>query len=261
MQSKSKFRRYYTLIKNFSNWPQYLRFKAVESKPSFNFQLRDSFSIRVPRQMLSPFRECFFDHIYLKHLPDEALNFRNPTIVDIGANVGFYSLFMFSRYPQASIYSFEPMPFNFSTLQDYQKTYPSFDWHIDSRAVSASDQAITLHASKLDAFTTMASVFDASYNTERIEVEAITLPQILSTYRIEHIDILKLDCEGSEYAIVYTLPEELLKKVSVMMIETHQGAQAEESTDAMVAYLRKHGFALNYLHEGKSGYIWAWRPY
>ncbi len=130
--------------------------------------------------MLSPFRECFFDQIYLKHLPPKVLAQDRPVIVDIGANAGFFSLFMFSQYPDATIYSFEPMPFNFQVLAGYQATYPSFNWHVHQQAVNQSNETITLHATYLDAFTTMASVFDSTGRTQQIEVAAISLADLVS---------------------------------------------------------------------------------
>lgn len=260
MPAKNKFRRYTNLLRDFSNWPQYLGFKAFGRKDFFDFQLRDSFTIRVPRQMLSPFRECFFDQIYLKHLPREVLALDRPVIVDIGANAGFFSLFMFSRYRNVTVYSFEPMPFNFQVLNEYHAAYPSFDWHIHQQAVSNSKEPIILHATYLDAFTTMATVFDAPGNRQQIEVEATSLSDIISENAINRIDILKLDCEGAEYSILYALPPELLKKVRTLMIETHQGSGNDENLDALTSFLEQHGFALHVLAEEKSGYIWAWMP-
>ena len=210
--------------------------------------------------MLSPFRECFFDQIYFKHLPAHVLAQDRPVVVDVGANVGFFSLFMFYRYPNATVHSFEPMPFNFQTLNKYRAAYPSFDWHIHQQAVSDADTPITLHATYLDAFTTMATVFDVPGDSQQIEVEATSLSDAMSKNAIKRIDVLKLDCEGAEYRILYALPPELLKKIGMLIIETHQGTQADENTRALASYLEQHGFALHFLAEEKSGYIWAWTP-
>ena len=260
MPAKNKFRRYSNLLRDFSNWPRYLWFKAFSGADFFDFRLRNSFTIHVPRQMLSPFRECFFDQIYLKHIPRDGLALDRPVIVDIGANAGFFSLFMFSQYPNATVYSFEPMPFNFQALTEYHTAYPSFDWHIHQQAVSNSNEPVTLHATYLDAFTTMATVFDVPGNSQQIEVEATSLSDIILENAINRIDILKLDCEGAEYSILYALPPEILKKIGVLMIETHQGTQGNENTLALKSYLEQHGFALHFLAEEKSGYIWAWMP-
>ena len=41
----------------------------------------------------------------------------SPTIIDIGANAGFFSLFAASRFPGARIFSYEPIEGNFRQLQ------------------------------------------------------------------------------------------------------------------------------------------------
>ena len=53
------------------------------------------------------YREIFEDQTYLRHgiqLRDDAV------VLDIGANIGLFSLFVTSRCSRASIYAFEPGP-------------------------------------------------------------------------------------------------------------------------------------------------------
>lgn len=260
MEGKNKVRRYKNLVKNFSNWPSYLMFKMLGHQSSFNFQLKNSFSIQVPRNMLGTFRECFFDEIYTKKFPAQALHFQAPTVIDVGANVGYFSLFMFHLYPKAKVYSFEPMPFNYKVLKDYHDSYSAFHWETFPQAISNNNQPITLHASSLDSYTTMASIFEQPTSNKTIQIECSTIPQLLDSHNLKAIDILKLDCEGAEYSILYSLPEEILKNTKVLMIETHKGTQPAENTMAMKSYLEKHGFSLHCLDAGKEGYIWAWMP-
>jgi hypothetical protein len=37
----------------------------------------------------------------------------------------------------------------------------------------------------------------------------------------ERIDLLKMDCEGSEYEIMFNTPVELISRINVMLIEVH----------------------------------------
>ncbi|MEM9671169.1 MAG: FkbM family methyltransferase [Cyclobacteriaceae bacterium] len=259
MSAKDKSRRYRNLIQHFRNWPQYLWFKASNLGDVFSFKLRESFSVEVEREMLSAFKECFFDQIYLKHIPNRFLQFKSPTIIDIGANVGFFSLFMFYLYPKAKLLSFEPMPFNFQVLEKYQTKYADFDWHIEQKAISSEDQKITLHVSKIDSYTTMATIFESSNTTKNLEVEAVSLQQVIRGHAIEGIDILKLDCEGSEYSILYSLPPDTIKKIKVLIVETHEGNKPEETNKELVKFLQNSGFRLYSQPDGYTGYIWGWK--
>lgn len=261
MHAKNKVRRYYNLIRKFSNWRQYLLFKIFSRKDSFNFQLRNSFCIDVPKQFLSAFKESFFDEIYSRKLPDTILENKEKEIivVDIGANVGYFSLFMFSQFPKARIYAFEPMPYNYKLLDQCRKKYHHFRLHTANKAISDTNSTIVLHASKIDGYTTMASIFHRSTNDKIINVEAMTLENVMKKYNLNQIDFLKLDCEGAEYSILYSIPKAVLEKVSVITVETHKGMKADENTFSLKRYLEQNKFKLEYLDEGRTGYIWAWK--
>ena len=60
------------------------------------------------------YREIFEDQCYLRHgitLGEAA------TVIDIGANIGLFSLFVRSRCPSASVFAFEPSPAAFRALR------------------------------------------------------------------------------------------------------------------------------------------------
>jgi predicted O-methyltransferase YrrM len=53
-------------------------------------------------------------------LPEE---FKPKVILDIGANIGITSLYYANKYPEAKIYSFEPVPVNYELLEKNLKEY------------------------------------------------------------------------------------------------------------------------------------------
>ena len=50
---------------------------------------------------------------------------------------------------------------------------------------------------------------------------SITLDQIFDKYNIQHCKLLKMDCEGSEYEILYNTTQETLKKCENLRAEFH----------------------------------------
>lgn len=174
--------------------------------------------------------------------------------------MGFFSLFMFSRYPEAKVYSYEPMPFNYAQLNKYKEHYSQFAWQPEQRAVADHRDGLVLHSSTIDGFSTMASVFQADQKGERIEVETLTLEDVFKKYDLEKVDLIKLDCEGSEYAILYQAPKALLDSIALMSIETHPGTKEGENHDAMITFLKGMGMQLKEQRNSDgTGYIWAWR--
>lgn len=257
MSLAHKINRYSTLISNFKNWPAFLAFKS-SNKGSFHFKMRNGFEIEVTRKMLPPFKESFFDGIYLKHFPQGKMP-NEPTIIDIGANVGFFSLAMFSQFPGAKVVAFEPMPFNFNQLKTYQGSY-DFNWKIEHMAVADNNDGLTLFSSTIDGFSTMAGVFASDGRGEKIEVPTVTLDQVMFQNEIERIDLLKLDCEGSEYSILYGLTDAFFDKINLMSIESHPGSGKNENHDSLLLFLKSKAYhTKDQMNSDGTGYIWAWK--
>lgn len=257
--SKNKVERYRNLVRHVANWPSYLLFKMLDHQKSFRFKLREAFAVEVDRRMLPSFKESFFDNIYLRALPEQLLRKNRPVILDVGANAGFFSLNMFYHFPGARILAYEPVPYNFEILKSYQQSYQDFNFHVFQEAVSGENSTLKLNLSKLDGYTTMASIFESESRSHQIEVPARSLETILGQQQIEQVDILKLDCEGAEYEILYQAPDPVFEQIRAMSIETHEGPGDAENLPALKGFLEKKGFATEALEEGKYSYLWAWK--
>ncbi len=260
-KSKNKLIRYQNLIKKVDNWKSYLLKKIIGFNKAFEFKIKGFGKIKVPKNMLGPFRENFLDNIYYRYIPENILKSKaNPVIVDIGANVGYFSLATFSNFKNATVYAFEPHPYCFNVLKDYQKEFKNYSWNIVNKAVGGENGELYLNTSSTDEFTTMSSIFKGKNNNEGFSVEVIKLDSFIDKEKIEAIDFIKLDCEGSEYDILYALPENLFKKINSMCIEIHKGNGENQNINALNTHLKNVGYQTKTLDEGTyTGYIWAWR--
>ena len=82
-----KLQRYGAIFKELKNWPEYLAFKVgVHPGKDFVFTFKDGHVYRVPKKMIGPFRECFFDDQYMLHFDQQGFP-KDPVIFDVGANV------------------------------------------------------------------------------------------------------------------------------------------------------------------------------
>ncbi|MBC8321625.1 MAG: FkbM family methyltransferase [Bacteroidetes bacterium] len=250
-------RRILNNISNHSNWFSYYIFKYTSSKKKeFTFKCRSGLKIIVPQRLLQTYKECFFDETYFKGLPKSIVGKQIKTVVDIGANVGYFSLFMLANFPKAKVIAFEPMPVNFKLLSKYMQENSTLDFAVINKAVSSKGQgSITLNYDSTDSFTTDASIFDASSRADSIEVKTTCLQDIIYDNKLDNIDFLKLDCEGSEYAILYDAPTSILNKISIMSIETHSGKEENENAVSLINYLKNNAFKINF----KNDIIWAWK--
>ena len=127
---------------------------------------------------------------------------------------------------------------------------------IFNKAVSQDNQeVITLHYENSDSFTTSASIFGNNNREYQLTVDATSLKAIITDNSLDKIDFIKIDCEGSEYEILYSTPSEIFDQISVMSIETHKGSKENENIKALASFLESNKFNI-YV---KRDIIWAWK--
>jgi len=248
--------RYYNLIRNLSNWWLYVAFKcgAVDVEPLV-FRTRNGIVIQVPQRLLHTFKEIFMDECYVRdldpHVPE------TPTIIDVGANVGYFSLFAVSRFANARIFSFEPLPSNFRLLDTHRRLNARWRLTCLEKAVAGHDGVITLSYNANDSFSTSATLRGTSgENQETIDVSCVTLQDVFEEFDLNTCDLLKMDCEGAEFDILYNCPSEYLRRVKRITMEVHADATPGHTIEALEEYLKDHGFVLR---RRPVGMLWATR--
>jgi FkbM family methyltransferase len=249
--------RYYRLLRNIANWPLFFAVKlGLVRRNPFLFVTRRGIRIEVWLRLLQTFKEIFMDEGYLRDLPLPLPE--NPTVIDIGANAGYFSLFALSRFDGARVYSFEPIPANFRLLQRNRELNPGQRWFCAQKAVSGQAGEALLAFDSTDEFSTGATVIAerGAIQKDRIRVPAVTLPEILEENGLERCDLIKIDCEGGEYGILYPCSPELLARFDRMALEVHVGPGPEQNVDALESFLRKNGFVTR---QRPLGMLSAWR--
>jgi FkbM family methyltransferase len=140
-------------------------------------------------------------------------------IVDAGANIGLTTLYFARMYPQAKIYAIEPESENFILLQKNTRLYPNI---VCIRAAlwnqNGSVKLYDRHTGQWG-----FSVFgdNESHGHFINEIQGMTFAGFMKQYNIEHVDILKMDIEGSEKE-VFTESGSWIDHVGVIAVELHE---------------------------------------
>ena len=138
---------------------------------------------------------------------------KDPQVVlDIGANVGFYSRLILEKYKEVELYSFEPVPQVFDCMQKNLACYANRDVKLFNLAFGAGKE---LRKMKFDPGNTLISSLGNSGN---IEVDVTTLDEFCKENAINKIDILKIDVEGFEHEVLQGA-QSVLKNVRYLMLE------------------------------------------
>ena len=191
-----------------------------------------SYGIEIPHDVCyDVMREIFQGGLYEWKLPLGP----KPVIVDIGANVGFASLYFAIRYPDARIICIEPDESNYACLKRNLAAFKGRVKCIKAAAWSRNGVVRLRPAESIDSYV--------SSNGGEV-VKAIRLDGLMGREGIKKIDLLKLDAEGSELQILEGLGSQLAKVKSIIG-EIHLW-KVEESK--FKKWLTSRGFKLALWH-------------
>lgn len=140
-----------------------------------------------------------FDEIFVHDHYRLEIDHAAATVVDLGANIGLFSLYAHMRMPNATIYAVEADPTTFEVLAK-NLTINSL-----TTSIHAIQLAISSQTGKVPFFCTQTSGWSSLYNLRGAEqgkaaqVDAMSLSSFCKDHHIDGIDFLKIDIEGAEY--------------------------------------------------------------
>jgi FkbM family methyltransferase len=213
--------------------------------PERNMSLR----IKQPFEAVVCLRENTFDFITLeevvleqvyraipKHVP------RCQRIIDLGANIGLTCLYLAACYPTARIAAVEPLLQNYTLLTKNVADLIKAGRCLPMQAaVWSSEKTLVFEqpeiAQRYNAYRVQQPTPDASYS---LNVDGLTVQNIMDRADFPEVDILKVDIEGAESEL---LKGDLgwLDHTGAIAIEFHGDARTTSKFDDIV---REHQFAI-----------------
>lgn len=185
-----------------------------------------------------------FKEIFLEKEYDLALKNKPNLIVDVGANVGYASIFFACKYPEAEIIAVEPEQGNFAILKRNIEPYSNIQ-AIKSGVWSKSGYL------KIENPQDAECAFQFKYTEESTgNIKCLTIGDILNTSNYNYIDLLKIDIEGAEKEL-FSQNTEWLKDVGALNIELHDRFKPG-CKESFLSAINQYGFTghedgLNYI--------------
>lgn len=214
-------------------------------------------------------KETFLDRFYEKFGVSIGEGW---TIIDIGGGIGDFTIFVAAQHPKNVVYAFEPTPESFALLQENlelnriqnAQIFPQAIWSEDGQVMIDTTVGepgqFTSHAAQDLPASTPAPGPQSTAAAGKLVAPSLSLAQALEATGLGHCNLLKIDCEGAEYEILFNTPDAILGRIERIIMEYHN--VGEYTHVDLERFLRSKGFAVktypNYVHD-YLGYLYASR--
>jgi FkbM family methyltransferase len=224
------------------------------------YRLRNSDLVVVLRHHtpdLTALDQVFCEEIYALPPPvARALERLGPRlrVVDLGANIGLFAAYMLERFPQARITAFEPDPFNADILRKCVRANAATkaSWNVIEACAATEDGTIEFFAGQY---------LESGLVPPNRGAASSSVPAVDVFRHLGDIDLLKLDIQGGEWAIVRD-PRFPRVPATAIALEYHpqlgpSSCPREEVTRVLV----DAGYTIEPFVEKAPGLgeLWAWR--
>jgi FkbM family methyltransferase len=166
--------------------------------------------------------EVYKKQVYVPYLPT---NKEGKICVDIGANVGL-TAYYFSQYFE-KVYAVEPSEQHLEALNTMILQNKCENIVVIPYAISNENGKVKFYHNTNQTMFSLESVVNDKNDFE--EVNTLTIDSLMEKYALDHIDVLKLDCEGSESQVVTSVGfQKVAPKIKAILGEWHNWTQMNQ---------------------------------
>lgn len=178
-------------------------------------------------------------------------------VIDIGANIGIFTMQVKRNAPDAAVYAVEAIPDTFHVLERNVESLGRSDVHVYNAAMGSQDHgemtftfypnmpgnSTVNRALKDDNKPVMDQIFgkdtaDFLYQSETRTVPVRTLSSLIREQGISSVDFLKIDVEGAEISVLDGIEETHWSIINQIAVEAHTQGLQEQVRDTLI----RHGF-------------------
>jgi len=235
-----KFKIFLKAIKILRNWWLYpIIYLKLIKKSTVIFETRNGIKIMLRTDSTDLMA---LTHVWLigEYSKNDFQIKKTDTVIDVGAHIGLFSLYASQKCTEGKIFAFEPIKENYKILESNKKLNNLSNIQSENCAISESTTKITLYQNNDQAGH---SKFVKTDNP--IEVTSKSLNNFFKEKKIEYVNLLKLDCEGSEYEIIDSLEDEYFKNIEKMIIEYHLADSNPELLERLENKLKNQSYKIS----------------
>lgn len=206
------------IIRRYRNWPAVLLSLSANRRPTL-LSVRGGPTLEAPpdSSLMEIVEEVYFSRRYT---PKGWEISPTDTVVDIGANVGAFTLYAAAR-TRGRVVALEPLAENVDLLKSNIRR--NGGQNVDAVQTAVSDKSGTARLYD-GGISSGHLLFDRNINgplDRYVEVPTVTLEAALDECGVTSVGFLKMDCEGAEGLIFATASPSLWRRIDRVAMEYH----------------------------------------
>ncbi len=174
---------------------------------------------------------------------------KDDVFIDVGANIGLYSLVAAKQIEGGKVYAFEPIKKNSDSLLYNIKLNKPINIIVEKLAVSDNEKNLILYLDENEKNNGMATAYADTF-TYNETVPCTSLDFYFANKDISAVKLIKIDIEGGEYNAVIGMQNILKKYKPTLLIEINPDAPYDENI--LESLLFEMGYKKYYLDERSS---------
>jgi FkbM family methyltransferase len=193
--------------------------------------------------------EVFIDKPYVSHSGYAIAP--HDVVVDVGANIGAYTIYAASRFPSVSVFALEPVKELRKRLEHNVRRNGLTNVVTFPFALGGKDSEETIWVDG----SSSSIVYDNNSGKSEV-IHTTTFAHFLERSGLGYVDVLKMDIEGAEFDVFQTLTPVVLRRIHRVTMEFHKVSE-EKSARALVMQLHTNGFRIDVLRGDQTGLLLA----
>ena len=183
-------------------------------------------------------KETFLDRFYEKYgfVMEPGWN-----VIDIGAGIGDYTLHTATAQPDGKVFAFEPYPESFTLMKENLRRNGVSNVQAFDQAIGADTGDLILDLTSGEPLHFQSQVEQAANIKNSLSVKSLSLIDALAKLDLDTCDLLKLDCEGAEYSILFNSSPPALERIQRIVMEYHDNLVPHHHGE-LVRFLQERGF-------------------
>jgi FkbM family methyltransferase len=181
---------------------------VAQGRRDFTLPLRDPTDVQTVWVVF-----CTGDY----YLPQEC-----ETVLDLGANIGAFSLYATRCRNARRVYAFEPVAETFAVLEENLQMNGVTNVRMIRKGIGGKSGSRTIYLGVTSQHSSIiyrgAPQFESGA-TEQVEI--VTLEQLFDELQLHEVDMAKMDCEGGEVEAIMAASDQTLRRIKHLSLEYH----------------------------------------